>query len=103
MNVNDVTMKNTSKQTKHNSLFTNKLLGDVTKTAGIEVFWIPKKMRALSWEQVVSYGSFPKIRIDPRALLNLRIVPENKDRSKSAPQLNLPLARRHVPPSCSQC
>jgi len=37
---------------KHN-LFTNKHTSHVTKAAGIEVFYDPKKMRALSREQIV--------------------------------------------------
>jgi len=48
----------------------------VTETAGIEVFFGSQKMRALSREQTVE----------------LRIVPENQDRSQSANQLNSHLA-----------
>jgi len=54
VNVNNATTKNTLKQTKHEtkSQFVYKLLGHMTKAAGIEVFLSPK-MRALSREQVV--------------------------------------------------
>ena len=49
-NVNNATTKNTLKQTntkRNHSLFTNKLLGHVTKAAGIKVFFIPKDESSL--------------------------------------------------------
>ena len=48
--------KNTLKQTKHKqnqNLFINKHMCHVTKAAGIEVFYDPHKMRALSSKQIV--------------------------------------------------
>jgi len=52
-NVNNATTENTSKQTKHRtkSQFVYKLVGRVTKGAGIEVFYRSQRTRALSREQ----------------------------------------------------
>jgi len=52
-NVNNATTENTSKQTKHQtkSQFVYKLVGRVTKGAGIEVFLLIQRTRALSREQ----------------------------------------------------
>ena len=61
-NVNNATRKNSLKETKHQ---TTSLLGQVTKAAGIKVFFDPKKMRGLSQKQVV------QLSIQERALTQL--------------------------------
>ena len=48
MNVNNATMKNKQTTKQNHSLFTNKLLGHVTKASGIEVFLIAKNESALA-------------------------------------------------------
>ena len=65
----------TLKQTKHQmiSQFVYKQTqpSHVTKAAGIEVFFtIPKNVSALARTNRLVKGSFLKIKINPRALLN---------------------------------
>ena len=57
-------------KTKRNHICLQTNLNHVTKAAGIEVFLDPKKMRALSREQIVWLRIVPKIRIEPRAFLH---------------------------------
>ena len=64
------TLKQTKHQTKSHFVKNNKHTSHVTKAAGIEVFMIQKNESALEGtNKSFSSGSFPKIRIDPRALL----------------------------------
>jgi len=52
VNINNATTKNTLKQTKHQtkSQFVYKLLGHVTKAAGMKVFYDPKKRWRSRWK-----------------------------------------------------
>jgi len=49
-------------------------MSHVTKAAGIEVFYDPRKWERSRGNTSFSKGSFPKIRFDPRALLNWLLV-----------------------------
>ena len=51
LSVNECQQCNDEEQLKNNIV--NKVLGHVTKAAGIKVFLIPEKTRALSREQIV--------------------------------------------------